>query len=100
MRNNCYISGPITGYDLQERIEAFDKVQKELSKKGIFTINPLGKGYGENESYTHADYLREDIGFMVQSCNSIYLMDGWRESEGCKVEYQVAKACDFKIIEE
>lgn len=101
MINSIYISGPITGYDIHERVSVFEVAAKKAAKEsGRPYINPLGIGYGENESYTHEDYMREDIEQLVKYCDSIYLMKGWEKSEGCKIEYEVAKACGMKIFKE
>lgn len=101
MNKAIYISGPITGYDIKERVSAFSVAsRKAVNESGRPYINPLGIGYGENEDYTREDYIREDISQLVEYCDSIYLMKGWEKSEGCKIEYEVAKACGMKIFKE
>ena len=81
-----YIAGPITGFDLQERILTFRKYQSDLQAVGNTTVNPfdchpLGIPWEEA--------MKADIKELV-SCDAIYLLPGWAESKGARIEFNLA----------
>ena len=101
-----YISGPITGYDLDERRQTFDKARKEI-EKWVERWNKLSHSHTEvaifspphayKEGMTYEDIMRYDIEQLL-TCDMICFMKGWRESKGCNVEEQVARACGIKVF--
>ena len=101
-----YISGPITGYDLDERRQTFDKARKEI-EKWVERWNKLSHSHTEvaifppphayKEGMTYAQIMRYDIEQLL-TCDMICFMKGWRESKGCNVEEQVARACGIKVF--
>ena len=94
-----YLSGPITGTaDYKRR---FKKLQREFWGMGFgFVMNPA-----EVLSHTPIDKMsRSDIMnvcyALMASCDTIYLMDGWRASQGCREELAYAKAHGMEIVYE
>ena len=97
--SKVYLSGPITGtLDYKQR---FKKLQREFWGMGFgFVMNPA-----EVISHTPVDKMsRSDIMnvcyALMASCDTIYLMEGWRASQGCREELAYAKAHGMKIEEE
>lgn len=82
-----YISGKITGDDNYK--EKFRKAEEMLKTRGDDVINPAGKDGLQGDNHTWEDYMRHDIGLLVQ-CDSIYLLPDWEESQGALLEFYVA----------
>lgn len=90
-----YISGPIAGYDLEERKLVFLKVQHMLEEKGYTPVNPFDNGVPDDAHWrTH---MRADIRMLVD-CQAIFMMPAWERSKGCKLELDVASSCDIDVI--
>lgn len=90
-----YISGAIAGHDLQERKDAFAKVEKELERQGFVPVNPFKNGVPDDEHWRV--HMRADIK-MLMDCDYIYMMRGWELSKSCKLEHDVASSCGIKIL--
>ena len=97
MRNRIYISGPITGYDIEERRKAFKKVQLYLEQECGFkrTFNPMENGLPANAH--RSEHIREDLKQLLK-CTSIYLMRGWEKSAGCQLEFQTATQIGLTVM--
>lgn len=89
MRERIYISGPITGYDIEERREAFKRVQLELEQQCGWkhTFNPMENGLPANAH--RSEHIREDMKQLLK-CTAIYMMHGWEKSAGCQLEFNTA----------
>lgn len=90
-----YISGPIAGFDLQERRLAFLGVYHQLEKLGHEPVNPFDNGVPDDEHWRV--HMRADIAMLLQ-CDAIYMMPGWELSKGCKLELDVASSCGIQVI--
>lgn len=88
-----YIAGPMTGVPNYNRSEFF-RVAHELSKEGHIVLNPAAFPVG----LTQAQYMWMCLP-MIDVCDKVYPLKGWRESVGACQEYQ--RAIDLgKIVEE
>lgn len=97
MVKTVYISGPISGYNINDRIKAFDEVERKLLNEGFSVINPIREnGYDPNKSY--GQYMRDDLKLLLD-CDSIYMMPEWTNSKGCHTEDLVALTCNIEIID-
>ena len=94
-KEKVYISGPITGYDIEERKLSFLKTQHMLESLGYEAINPLDKDLPLDASWSQ--HMRADIALLIQ-CESIYMMPGWEHSHGCKLELDVATSCGIRLM--
>ncbi|MBE5922068.1 MAG: DUF4406 domain-containing protein [Lachnospiraceae bacterium] len=91
-----YISGPITGNeDYQTR---FAQVEAKLKVEGHEVINPAALdtclpflGYEE--------FMRLDF-CLLDMCNVIYMLKGWKKSPGANREYGYALGKGYIIWEE
>ena len=94
MKKKIYISGPISGHDLEERRKAFALAQKRCEEAGYDVFNPMSNGLPANSST--AEHMKRDLETLLQ-CDSIYMMNGWNHSAGCHTEFVVATSigCSF-----
>lgn len=90
-----YLSAPISGYDLKERYETFENMEKELTKQGYSVLNPMKNGLPV-ESPT-AQHMKRDIIMLLQA-DAIFLMQNWNKSAGCITELHVATACGLDVL--
>lgn len=84
-----YISGPITGRDRNVTVEAFANAEAMLIKRGHIVVNPLRIAEQLPEGSDWKDYMAADLPALF-GCDAIYQLDGWRGSNGCKLENQAA----------
>ena len=89
-----YISGPISGYDINERKDAFAKAQEVLELCGYEVRNPFDNGL-DREASTH-EHMRADLK-MLLDCDEILMLKGWNRSAGCNVELQCAVAAGLEV---
>ena len=94
-----YISGPISGYEIEERRKAFEKVE-QLVKRVHGTnevFNPIKNGLPEEASYS--DHMMRDLEALVE-CDIVIVMAGWQHSRGCLNELKFARRLNLQIIGE
>lgn len=88
-----YISAPITGYDLEERKEYFEKLSNAARAFGYEPVNPMADIDIENPP-SRPQCMRKDIRQLCD-CDAALFGDDWWKSEGCKLEHDIAKALDL-----
>lgn len=89
-----YISGPMSGkVDLNRH--AFESVQQALELLGFETINPHCNGLPQSASYN--EHLVKDIELLL-TCDSIYLIPGWTDSDGAQIECFVADNRGLRVF--
>lgn len=96
MKKRIYISGAISGFDIDERKKEFKRIEDILKQKGFNVENPFDNGLPDSMSYQ--DHMREDLKMLLK-CDYIYLMDGWEKSNGAKLEQKIAFNCGIKEYE-
>lgn len=94
-KKRIYISGPISGHDIEERRKAFKKVELMLQAQGYEPVNPMENGISQDAD-VH-DHMRRDIELLM-TCDYIYLMRKWTHSKGCMVELEVATSIGLPVI--
>lgn len=82
-----YISGQISGLDPVEARARFADAEELLQGLGFDTVNPWDNGLPVDATWIK--HLCRDLE-MLNECNCIYMMDGWRESRGACIEYDFA----------
>jgi len=90
-----YISGAITGLDIEVAKEKFKQGEVVVREMGFIPINPLDLAQ-QDENTTWLDYMRADIKVLVDCCG-ILMLDNWKDSKGAVVEYNLAKGLGLKI---
>ena len=82
-----FISGPITGH-LDTYAAVFAAAADTIRKGGHEPVNPATIQLDDGASW--ADYM--DVALpMLGTCQGIYLLPGWRDSKGARVEAAVAR---------
>ena len=89
-----YIAGPMTGIDKFNR-PAFTAAAKRLRKEGKVVINPA-TNFGGNQTLDHAQYMRYSI-HQLLIVTDIYMLKGWFDSAGARVEYEVAMSLGLEV---
>lgn len=102
MQKTIYISGKITGTDDYE--DRFKKAEMELRSRGFNVLNPVKVGKWIERHLapkipTWVEYMKQDIKAMM-SADCIYMLKGYRESEGARLELFLAKVLKYEIYEE
>ena len=92
-----YISGAISGHDIEDRKCAFKKCAESFKRKGFKSVSFLDNGLSQDASYEA--HMRADIALML-TCDSVYMMEGWQNSRGAKMEHDVAEICGLEIFYE
>lgn len=87
-----YISGPMTGIP-EYNAPAFQKAYFDLQEADYFPVLPTPPVDGK----THAEYLRDDLKILLD-CDGIYMIDGWQDSKGARVEHMAALACGIDEV--
>lgn len=85
-----YIAGPITGNPNYK--EDFARAERSCQSHGHTVMNPavLAEGF-EQKEYMHICRA------MIDVCDTVFFMPGWRNSEGAKLEHAYAVAKDKNL---
>lgn len=89
-----YISGPITGKPGYMR--HFRKAQRNLEKEGHKVINPAVKNRVIPEGSPHEVYMEASIK-LLKDCDCIYMLNGWKQSQGAIEEFIYAYEHNISI---
>lgn len=92
-----YISGPIAHYDLEERRKAFALAAEHIAHLGYQPANPMENGLPDDAHWR--EHMKADIG-MLLCCDAIYMLRGWEQSKGCKLELDVATTIGLQVFHE
>ena len=95
MKKKIYISGPISGHDIEERKADFARIKEYLGKLGYVVFNPMENGLPPTA--TTAEHMKTDIEALLK-CDCIYMMKRWNHSAGCQTEFLVATAIGLEVI--
>ena len=69
----------------------------KIAAKGCFPVVPHSMTAGFNELQPAEFWLEATMEEML-TCDAVFFMPGWEESEGCKEEYRVAAERGMRII--
>lgn len=92
-----YLSGKISGTDLDYVRRLFDKVATTLRALGHEVINPLCNGLSETDPWE--EHIAKDIINLID-CEGIYMLQGWEDSQGARIEHAIAKEIELKVMYE
>jgi len=90
-----YIAGKVTNNE--NFIEDFQRKAHELKKDGFEVINPIVEQY--IGVLTYNEWIEHGI-WLLDKCDAIYMMDGWKESRGAKIEYTYACGKGLMVLGE
>ena len=88
-----YLSGPITGIQNYELI--FNVAERALTDKGHVVVNPalLPEGLGDCDTYMGICFS------MIDVCDAVVMLPGWKQSFGCCREWGYAMGLDKLICD-
>lgn len=87
-----YIAGAITNNPDYEK--QFSEMEQFMIKQGHAVINPV-----KNLGFDYKDYI--DMGLCeLMKCEAIYLMKGWKNSPGARLEKQYAETVGLQVFDE
>jgi len=89
-----YISGGITGLPKAETRERFYAAEELLRKAGHEPVNPMRLHIVKKD---WKGYMLTDIEALM-TCEAIYMLEGWINSKGAKIEFCIATEMDLTII--
>ena len=98
-----YISGKVTNLCEEATEKRFKEAEEYLLSKGHQVINPVEdiKELTEEkllDKDNRDGIMRDLIATLVLACDTIYMLDGWQDSEGANQELKVARAMNFEVI--
>jgi hypothetical protein len=82
-----YISGAITG--TTDYMERFAKAEERLKAQGYTVINPAKVNAQLPDDTTWEQYMDMSM-IMLDMCDGIYMLNGWKESKGAVKEFDYA----------
>jgi hypothetical protein len=92
-----YISGKISGTSLSETRKRFASVAKAMKRLGYEPVNPLENGLSEHDTWEAQ--IAKDIADLLQ-CKAIYMLQGWQDSKGARIEHYIAIEIGLPIMYE
>ncbi len=94
-----YISGPVTGVpDYRENFESAEQhIYKDIDENA-HVINPA-RVLGELPEMEYEEYMKISL-YLLDMCDTIYMLDGWQQSTGANRELGYALANEMIIIKE
>lgn len=90
-----YIAGPMRGY-FGNNAEIFRRVARTLESRGWRVFNPEKENGFE---MPFAQCMTKDLNTIINDCEQIILLPGWRSSVGANTEVLVALCCGKTIKE-
>ena len=97
--NKIYISGKITGTKDYMRRFRLAECDLYVKYRNPDVINPAKVNGELPESTTYEEYIKMSL-CMLSMCDTIYMLKGWKDSRGAKLEHEYAKAHNYNIIYE
>ena len=93
------MSGKITDVtrELEKaNLQKFHDLEKELVARGFEVFNPAKL---EQDGATWESYLARDLKWIYEHRPMLYLMEGWQDSRGARLEVEFAKLLGLSIVE-
>ena len=90
-----YFSMPISGHDLQERMDYAESAKSALLNMYDEVVTPFDAcPYDPDKSYGQC--MKECISSLLE-CDKIVFDKHWYDSNGCRVEAEVARSCQIEM---
>lgn len=95
--SKIYISGQISGLEKSDYMKRFADAEKVLSERGYIVVNPAKVLARLPDGTTYEEYMKMAL-VMLDMCDSIYMLNNWRRSNGACLERQYAIIMGKKIM--
>jgi hypothetical protein len=95
-RKRIYISGKITGLDINIAKDIFDTACFILWNQGYNPINPMTLNHHSHDQ-SWSSFMRVDIKALCE-CEAIYMLPNWKDSKGAILEHHIAESLGMEII--
>lgn len=97
--HRCYVSGAITSRlnTIEESFACardFAFIAERVKKMGYIAVVPLGMCPNDWPYWK----IMLHVCWKLTLCKTVYFMDNWRTSKGCRIEYFISKLLNKKII--
>ncbi len=92
-----FISGKIT--DTDDYMERFLKAERYLTKQGYNPINPAAVMAQLPSAPGWSTCMKITLA-LLEECDSIYMLRGWRNSKGAQMEHAFAKGLGLRVLYE
>jgi hypothetical protein len=96
MTETWYIAGPMRGLP-DFNYPLFAKVAETLRRDPALNVLNPAENFAGDQSLDFADYMRQDL-TQLMSADVVMMLPGWQDSEGARLEYQVAKAVAKHVV--
>lgn len=90
-----YLAGPMSGLP-EHNYPTFIRVAQKIKQRGFTVFNPAEHNFIGVPAYI---CLQADIDAIVNRCERIAFLPGWRKSEGANTEALVAQVCGKSAYE-
>ena len=90
-----YISGRITGLDMEDVKNNFRRGAEEVVGMGFEPVSPLENGLPQAASWR--EHMLKDISILM-GCEAIYMLSNWRNSVGARIEKHIADEMRLKCF--
>jgi hypothetical protein len=100
-----YLSGPIKNQLLDTVERKFRSAEELVRKMGYDPVSPITiskkiEGFSKWNELSMDEkikaYMRADVSALL-TCDAIFMMKGWEDSSGARLEFLVAQACGLSI---
>jgi hypothetical protein len=93
-----YIAGKISGLPYKKVKERFAQVAATIRAMGYEAVNPCEIS-PFHEAKEWKDYMADCIPALLKS-DTVYMLAGWADSPGAKLEHTIARIANMKIVYE
>lgn len=108
-KKTAYISGPITGLNMDIVSRQFAEKEEALRAQGYNVINPVVRIINLNFSRKRFgqpalsdEYNRKEIMgiclYDLSTCDELHLLPDWQESQGAITELEFARRFGIKVV--
>jgi hypothetical protein len=94
-----YVAGRITGLVYEDALRMFAEAASEIERCGHTPVNPMKENGldGDGKPHEWVEYMERDIPLLL-SCDGIYLLPNWKESNGARIEKVIAEHSKMLIV--
>ena len=95
MKKTIYVSGGMSNLP-EYNYPAFHSVAADLKRLGWRVVNPA-EFFNGDTTLDKEVYMRRDIAELLE-VDAIYMMKGWENSRGARLEHDIASQIGIKIF--